>query len=171
LLTVPQLETDQLYPDPISGGSFGSCRVPTPSPTAPQPHEHPSLAIKYRNRSMTMTIVDPYREAAQTCLKRDPIDTRTQAPISSNIPLVVPGYQISFGVKAGYLPVTLALLGRVSPVKVVRGPSESIWVIDDGDVLAVGFNDVSTRGQVFRIESVPPPTTDGFTDTIINTLR
>jgi hypothetical protein len=53
---------------------------------------------------------------------------------------------------------------------VVRGPSESIWVIDDGDVLPLGF-DVSTRGQVFRIESVPPPSTDGSITTIINTLR
>jgi hypothetical protein len=174
LLTVPQLEIDQGYPDPITSGGFGSCRGPAAVPATamtPQPNEHPILAIKYRNRAMTMTIVDPYREAAQSCLKRDPIDTQTQAPIPSNIPLVVPGYQIVFGVKAGYLPITMALLGRVSPVKVVRGPSESIWVIDDGDVLAQGFNDVSTRGQVFRIESVPPSTMDGFTDTIINTLR
>jgi hypothetical protein len=173
-LTVPQLEIDQGFPDPVTAGGFGSCRGPAPllaTPMTPQPDEHPILAIKYRNRAMTMTIVDPYREAAQSCLKRDPIDTQTQAPISSNIPLVVPGYQINFGVKAGYLPVTLPLPGRVSPVKVVRGPSESIWVIDDGDVLALGFNDVSTRGQVYRIESVPPPTTDGFSDTIVNTLR
>jgi hypothetical protein len=173
-LTVPQLEIDQGFPDPVTAGGFGSCRGPAPllaTPMTPQPDEHPILAIKYRNRAMTMTIVDPYREAAQSCLKRDPIDTQTQAPISSNIPLVVPGYQINFGVKAGYLPVTLPLPGRVSPVKVVRGPSESIWVIDDGDVLALGFNDVSTHGLVFRIESVPPPPTSEFTDTIINTLR
>ncbi len=173
-LTVPQFEADQKYPDPTTAGAYGSCRGPLPVSTAspPPPTQHANFpAIKFRNRSLTLTIVDPFREAAQSCLKRDPIDTQTQTPIPTNVPLVVPGYQVTFAVKAGLTPLTVALVGNVSPVKVVRGPSESIWVIDDGDFLATTFVDVSTRGRVFRIESVPPASTDGNTTVIVNTLQ
>jgi hypothetical protein len=175
LVTVSQFETDQAYPGPVASGGYGSCRDPVPvAPMdgTPQPHVHSTSAIKFRNRSLTLTIVDPYLEASQTCLKRDPIDTQTLAAIPSNIPLVVPGYQIAFSVKGGFSPAKVVLgVGQVSPVKVVRGPSESIWVIDDGDVLGSGFGDISTRGQVFRIESVPPASENGFADIIINDLR
>ena len=67
---------------------------------------------------------------------------------------MVPGYQILLDVKGGYAPFTLSLVGQVSPVKVVRGPTDSIWVIDDGDFLASNITEASTRGKVFRIESV-----------------
>lgn len=151
----------------------GTCRNPVQSAAPVQQMNVP--AIKFRNRSLTLTIVDPFREAAQSCLKRDPFDTQTQMPIPTNVPLVVPGYQIAFGVKAGYTPLAVALGGgqvsSVSPVKAVRGPSESIWVIDDGDFLASTFVEVSTRGRVFRIESVPATNTDGTVTTIINTLQ
>jgi hypothetical protein len=66
-------------------------------------------------------------------------------------------------VKAGFEPFKLSLGGQVSPVKVVRGPSDSIWVIDDGDFLSSSIFDPSTRGRVFRIESADT--------TILNTLQ
>ncbi|HEX8108067.1 MAG TPA: hypothetical protein VF516_10095 [Kofleriaceae bacterium] len=172
---------DQQQPPPCSDGQgplcsdnqppprYGTCRGPAQPAKPGQRANFP--AIKFRNRSLTLTIVDPYREARQTCLGRDPVDSQTQMPIPTNIPLVVPGYQVTFAVKAGFTPLTVALVGQVSPVKVVRGPSESIWVIDDGDFLATTFVDVSTRGRVFRIESVPPATTDGSTTVIVNTLQ
>jgi len=43
--------------------------------------------------------------------------------------------------------------GLVTPVKVVHGPSESIWVIDNGDFISTSITQASTRGRVFRIES------------------
>jgi hypothetical protein len=149
-LTVQQYELTPTYPGPSTASGYGSCRTPVSSATPDVRTNVP--AIKFRNRSMTLTLVDPYRAASQSCLGRDP------ASVPTNVPLVVPGYQIAFGVKGGYTPLTLSLIGQqVSPVKVVRGPTESIWIIDDGDFIGNGFTDVTTRGRVFRVESVPAP--------------
>jgi hypothetical protein len=41
----------------------------------------------------------------------------------------------------------------VLPVAVVRGPTQSIWVIDEGDFLSTSSSVASTRGKVFRVES------------------
>jgi hypothetical protein len=70
------------------------------------------------------------------------------------IPFVVPGYEINFEQKAGYAPTVLQLDSEVYPVRVVRGPSGSIWIVDEGDFLATSFTDSSTRGRVYRVESV-----------------
>jgi hypothetical protein len=163
-LTVQQYEPTSTYPAPGTAGGYGSCRAPTKSAT---PDVHAVPAIKFRNRSMTLTLVDPYRAAGQSCLGRDP------GNVPTNIPLVVPGYQIAFGVKGGYAPLTFSLIGQqVSPVKVVRGPTESIWVIDDGDFIGNGITDVTTRGRVFRIESVPaPPGTNPSALLLVNTME
>jgi hypothetical protein len=63
-------------------------------------------------------------------------------------------YQLTFDQKAGYLPLALspAQLVPALPVKVVRGPSDSVWIMDDGDVLAVTITQSSTKGQVYRVE-------------------
>lgn len=191
-LTVSQYESRSEYPSPCPDGrapscsngqsppcsdgqsplcsngqppaSYGTCRTSGTDSPAVQMNVP---AIKFRNRAMTLMLVDPYRPSGGSCLMRDP------ANVPTNIPLVVPGYQIQFGVKGGYQPLKLALIGQqVSPVKVVRGPTESIWVIDDGDFLATSFVDVSTRGRVFRVESVPaPPGTNTSAQTIVNTMQ
>jgi hypothetical protein len=124
-------------------------------------------AIKFRNRALTLTLVDPYRSSADSCIGRNP------GNVVTNIPLVVPGFQIGFAVKAGLSPLTLSLIGQqVSPVKVVRGPTESIWVVDDGDFIGNGITDVTTRGRVFRIESVPaPPGASSSALLIVNTMQ
>ena len=48
------------------------------------------------------------------------------------------GYQLAFRQTAGFsalgLPITPAF-----PVKVVRGPTQSIWVIDEGDFLSTSI--------------------------------
>jgi hypothetical protein len=160
-LTVPQFEPEIDYPaapppdpDPSKPVPYGSCLPTTQTVTpAPTTTRQAVPAIKFRNRALTLTIVDPYRPAAQSCLGRDPIDPQTKLPIPANVPFVVPGYAITLPVKGGFSPFTLSLIGQVSPVKVVRGPSESIWVVDDGDFLGATTLDVSTRGRVFRVET------------------
>ena len=115
----------------------------------------PTPAIKFRNRAMVLTIVDPYRP----CLLAprpsvDPRDPQSRTP--ANLPFAVTGYQLEFVQKAGYVPnvFTLPLVGTASPVKVIRGPTESIWVIDDGDFLSTSITQASTRGRVYRVESI-----------------
>ena len=39
------------------------------------------------------------------------------------------------------------------PVKVKLGPSESIWVMDEGDFIPEQAGDVSTKGQVFEYQA------------------
>ncbi len=145
--------------------SYGTCRGPGQS-SAPATRANVP-AIKFRNRALTLTVVDPFRVSGDSCLGRDPGNVPTK------IPMVVPGFQIGFAVKAGLLPLTLSLIGQqVSPVKVVRGPTESIWVVDDGDFVGNGITDVTTRGRVFRVESVPaPPGTSSSALLIVNTMQ
>jgi hypothetical protein len=114
-------------------------------------------AIKFRNRGSTLTVVDPYYPGDLTCpLDRlGPLDP-TLAGL--RIPLVFPGYQISFHQTAGYAPMSLSnVSGAFSPafpIKVVEGPTHSIWVLDDGDSRSTTLGVPSTRGQVYRIESI-----------------
>ncbi|HET7501544.1 MAG TPA: hypothetical protein VFK02_11090 [Kofleriaceae bacterium] len=114
-------------------------------------------AIKFRNRGMTLTLIDPFYAGDQSCL----VDRKgSPDPLISGarIPLVFPGYQLSFRQTAGYTPLTLqsvnSLVNPAFPVKVVAGPTNSIFVLDDGDFLATQLGQSSLRGQVYRIESI-----------------
>ncbi|HTL33423.1 MAG TPA: hypothetical protein VL326_09870, partial [Kofleriaceae bacterium] len=39
------------------------------------------------------------------------------------------------------------------PIKVLRGPLQSVWVVDEGDFLSTSVTTPSTRGKVYRVES------------------
>ncbi len=119
-------------------------------------------AIKVRNRSMTLTLADPYAPGDLVCagdrLNTDPllggkIPQMVQAPFDSPT-WFLPSFQLSFDQKGGYSPLTLSQLQVLPafPVRVVRGPSESIWIMDAGDFLATQFGQSSTKGQVYRVE-------------------
>jgi len=121
------------------------------------PAMRPAQAIKFRNRAMTLTLVDPY----QSCIPDKQPDMPPAVPpaipygtSSALVQLANRGYQIEFEQTGGFSPFKLPGITPSYPVKVVSGPSESIWVIDDGDVLSTGIGQSSTRGQVFRVESV-----------------
>ena len=105
-------------------------------------------AIEFRNAAMVLTMVDPYKDCALDLHPRTEQDRKT-AP--ATIPLVPRGYQMQFVVRGGLTPFMLPLSGAaILPARVLRGPSESIWVIDDGDFLGL---QQPTRGQVFRFEA------------------
>ncbi|NVB78597.1 MAG: hypothetical protein HOV81_09405 [Kofleriaceae bacterium] len=102
-------------------------------------------AIQFRNRGMTLTLVDPTYQGDAKCVG-------DRAGTLVNVPLVVPGYQIAFRQTAGFKPL-LVPIKPAFPVKVVRGPQDSIWVMDAGDFLSTSLAEPSTRGKVFRVES------------------
>lgn len=109
-------------------------------------------AVRFRNRGMTFTMVDPYYPGDKTCIG-DREGARGQ------IPHVVPGYTMSFTVVGGFVPfkalTALTAEDRPSlPVKVVRGPTGSLWVVDEGDFLSSSTS--STRGKVTRLEPLVP---------------
>lgn len=102
-------------------------------------------AIRIRHRAMNLTIVDPTYPGDLTCLG-------DRAANLGRIPLTAPGLQLSFRQTAGFAPLTLGIAPSF-PVKVIRGPQQSIWVVDEGDFLSSSVTTPSTRGKVFRVES------------------
>jgi len=135
-LTVDHTETVRAYAD------LNTCTAANPS-TRIETRQAP--AIQFRNRGLTLTLVDPVYPGDATCLG-------DRMGNLGNIPSVFPGYQLAWRQTGGFTPQLLAI-DPAFPVKVVRGPTQSIWVLDEGDYLAPpGSLDPSTRGRVYRIE-------------------
>jgi hypothetical protein len=111
----------------------------------------PADAIRFRNRGMQLEIVDPTYPGDKVCIGDGNANL-------GKIPTVSPGVQFSFRQTAGFSPMLLPIAPSI-PVKVVRGPTESIWVIDEGDFLSTSIATASTRGKVFRVESQKISTT------------
>lgn len=103
-------------------------------------------AIQFRNRGMKLTLVDPYASGDQMC-----IGDRAGTTLPPKTPLVFKDYTLAWRLAAGFSPEILQIAPAL-PVKVVRGPLDSIWVIDDGDFLSTSATQASTRGKVYRIE-------------------
>jgi hypothetical protein len=111
-------------------------------------------AVRFRNRGMTFTMVDPYYPGDRTCI------TDRQGNLGQ-IPHVVTGYTMTFRQVGGFVPLQAltALAGEDRPsfpVKVVRGPVNTLWVVDEGDFLSASTSSPSTRGKVMRIEPLAP---------------
>ncbi len=106
-----------------------------------------AAAVKFRNRGFTLNLTDPYYPGDQTCIADrqgvggSPLD---------KVPVVFSGYSLGFRQVAGFSPLVLPITATF-PVKVVRGPTESVWVIDEGDFLSTSTLQPSTRGKVFRL--------------------
>lgn len=111
--------------------------------------ERQTEAVRFRNRSFTFNLVDPFYPGDQNCI----LDRQGPGGVPlDKVPVVFPGYQLGFRQVAGFSPLTLPIAPSF-PVKVVAGPTNSIWVIDEGDFISTSSIQPSTRGKVFRIES------------------
>lgn len=119
----------------------GTCTVADPAVIT---QTRPAPAIRIHTPGPTLTVVDPYYPGDQSCI-RDRLGTR------GKIPLVFGGYQLAWRQTGGFVPLLLPISPSF-PIKVTRGPLESIWVIDAGDFLSTSLSP-STRGQVFRVAS------------------
>jgi hypothetical protein len=146
-LTVSQFEAQPNYVG-------GTCTVDPTTPTVLGTRTAP--ALKFRNATFAITLVDPWVTADKTCV------ADRQRPELGKIPLLLsPGFdsppavgvQVFFDQRApfGAVQAGAGSLSPAFPVKVVRGPSDSIWVMDDGDFQAVQLGQSSTRGQVYRV--------------------
>ena len=100
--------------------------------------------LRLRNRAMTLTLVDPTYQGDMRC-------HGDRAGMLVDIPLVMPGYQLGFRQTAGFAPHILPI-DPSFPIRVLRGPAQSIWVVDEGDFLSTSITQPSTRGRVFRVE-------------------
>lgn len=122
----------------------GSCTLGTPDEIVAA---RQAPALRLRNRALTLTIVDPTYNGDAAC-HGDRMGTLV------DVPLVMPGYQLAFRQTAGFVPLIIGSITPSFPIKVVRGPRQSIWVIDEGDFLSTSIAQPSTRGRVFRVESI-----------------
>lgn len=134
-VTVDQTENDNNY-------IAGTCSAANPATSLVT---RAADAIRYRGRGLTLTLVDPTYPGDLTCIG-------DAAAGLGKIPVVPPLYQESVRIVSGFSPL-LITTGAAYPVKVRRGPGQSIWVMDEGDYLSQSISIPSTRGKVFRIES------------------
>jgi hypothetical protein len=102
--------------------------------------------IRFHNPGMTLTLVDPTYGGDKSCV----LDRGGNL---GKVPIVYDGYQLSFEQTAGFTPLLLAIQPAY-PVRAVRGPTNSLWVIDDGDYLSTDVTVESTEGKVFRVEPI-----------------
>lgn len=107
--------------------------------------DRPTRAIKVRNPGMTFSIVDPTYPGDLRCHGDRMLGLE-------NVPHVATNFQIQFRQTGGFSPILIPI-SPAFPVRVVRGPSQSIWVIDEGDFLSTSVAAPSTRGKVFRFEA------------------
>lgn len=130
---------------PVINPTPATCTTTPADPKTTAAVERQAPAIQFRNRSMKLTLVDPYYPGDGPCI----LDRAGQL---GNIPLVYQGYQIAFHQGSGFAPMILNSIIPAFPVKVVQGPTQSIWILDEGDFLSA--TQASTRGKVWRVESI-----------------
>jgi hypothetical protein len=121
----------------------GTCTLGVPDETIVT---RDATALRLRNRALTLTLVDPTYRGDLRC------HGDRQGSLV-DVPLVSPGYQIAFRQALGFVPKALKGISPSFPIKVTRGPGQSIWIIDEGDFLSTSITQASTRGKVYRIES------------------
>jgi hypothetical protein len=126
----------------------GSCTLNDPTTMQVT---RPADAIQFRNRGLTLTLVDPTYPGDAQCI-------RDRMGNLGKIPLVFPGYQIGWRQALGFVPYVLPLTGAAFPIKVVRGPLQDVWVVDEGDYLSSSISLPSTRGKVYRVGPNAPGT-------------
>jgi hypothetical protein len=127
--------------------------------------ERQVTGVRFRNRNMNFTLVDPVHPGDRTCIG-DRLGTLDPAGTPGQIPHVVPGYTLTFRQIGGFAPLKLFDASgedRLSfPVKVVRGPAGSMWVVDEGDFLSSSVSSASTRGRVLRTDPLVPRVTSAI---------
>jgi hypothetical protein len=133
------------HTEPVPNYVPGTCELGSPASALV---ERPAPAVRFRNRGINLTIVDPYYPGDNVCIA----DRGGVGGMPLNrVPLVFPGYQLQFRQVGGFAPLVLPI-NPTFPVRVVRGPTDSIWVVDEGDFLSTSLAQPSTRGKVFRLE-------------------
>ena len=121
----------------------GTCTLGTPDESIVT---RDATALRFRNNAMVMTMVDPTYQGDALC-------HGDRQGTFSDVPLVMSGYQIAFRQTAGFAAVQVAGIAPALPIKVLRGPTESFWIVDEGDFLSTSISQASTRGKVYRVES------------------
>lgn len=108
--------------------------------------ENDVTAIRFRNPQMTFHLVEPTYPGDAVC-KEDRMGGLV------DIPWVFPGLTLQFELVDGLVPKTTGITAATYPIRIVNGPQNSLWVVDEGDFLSTSTSTASTRGKVFRFEA------------------
>lgn len=135
-LTTPETEFQLNYQE-------GTCTLGMPDESIVT---RDATALRLRHRALTLTLVDPTYQGDLRC-------NGDRGGSLVDVPLISPGFQIAFRQALGFVPKALKGISPSFPVEVIRGPSQSIWIVDQGDFLSTSVTQASTRGKVFRVES------------------
>jgi hypothetical protein len=134
-------------PNAVAGRIFDAdCNVTSTPVTLPLPSVP---AIRFKNPGMVLNFVNQTYKG----------DLRCSGDAGGNpllggksVPAVFTGMAFTFRQSGGYSPLPIRT-AAVVPVRVLRGPQQSVWIVDEGDYLTENSGVPSTRGKVFRVET------------------
>jgi hypothetical protein len=89
------------------------------------PVTRPTDAIRVQLPGFTTNIVDPTYPGDAVC-------RGDRAGGLVDVPFVGLGTQIAFRITSGFAPQTVSSAALVYPVNIVRGPDDTVWVVDEG---------------------------------------
>lgn len=95
-------------------------------------------AIRVRMPGFTTHIVDPTYPGDLVC-RGDRLGGLV------DVPFVGLGTQIAFRIASGFAPHTVSSAALVYPVNIVRGPDDTVWVVDEGKQVSSSY-----RGGLLR---------------------
>lgn len=104
-------------------------------------------SLRFSNPQLTFHVVEPTYPGDAMCK-----DDRMGGLV--DVPWVFPGLTLRAEIVDGLVPKTTGITSATYPVRIVNGPQNSLWVVDEGDFLSTSTSTASTRGKVFRFESV-----------------
>ena len=131
------------YPSPAT-----TCTEPPPAAVVEE--EKAAPAIRFRNSGLDINLVDLTYPGDAVC-RGDRDGTLV------GVPLVARDFQLTFRTLNGYVRSLIQTLAAVVfPVNVVRGPDNTVWVVDEGRVQTLSER---FRGRLHRFN---PATGSGF---------
>jgi hypothetical protein len=140
------LTIEHVDEEPAFGFDGQSCTGGDPSDPEENPLElvtRDAPAIRFKNGALTFHLVDPWYPGDLEC--------RGDRAAGLMLPTLRTGFSMQLEIQTGFVAKRLDV-PAVFPINVVRGPEDSIWVIDEGDNIPDILDSSSTRGQVFRVE-------------------
>lgn len=133
------VEHSEEVPDYVAG----TCTLASATPRVAT---RTTTAVRFDNPLMRVRMVDLTYPGDAMC-------RGDRAGGLGAIPVLSTGMVLGFRVESGFLSVVAGGEGVVQPANVVRGPDESVWIVDAGDIDDFDSSTPNLRGQLLRVEA------------------
>lgn len=104
-----------------------------------------ATAIRFDNPLMRLRFVDLTYPGDAQCL-------RDRGGALGEVPVLATGMTLGFRVESGFVSVVAGGESVVQPANVVRGPDETVWIVDAGDIDDNNPSTPNLRGQLLRVD-------------------